>query len=378
MKIKKTKIIVFLAVFLLSVLSTLWVSGVSNIKVYVNGDSTQVAATKINDRVYVDIAALSNLMNIKVSQSNNSISITNKNDDLIPEIVTAIGPSVVGIIGNTKADEGSAEGLALGTGMVIKSGGEILTNAHVVKDMTRIVVVLSDGSGYDGRIKYIDEATDLSVVKIDKIGLLPAKFGKASDIIIGKTAIAIGTPLSFQNRNSASVGVISGLNRSIDGFYQYKLIQTDVAINPGNSGGPLVNMSGEVIGVNSITTLNAQGLNYAIPVDTIQFVLDHFYKYGKVRRVSLGAEYEDDSVALYGLPSKTGLKITKVGSGSCAEKYGLKKNDYICSINGKTVNTTVDLNEAVKGLLPGGKAKVGLRRSGKAQNIDIVLDELKN
>jgi len=378
MKINKTKIIVFLSVFLVSVFSTLWVSGVSNIQVLVNGNPTQVAATKINGKVYVDIAALSNLMNIKVSQSNNSISLSNKNDDLIPEIVKGIGSSVVGIIGNIRAEEGNTGGLALGTGIVIKSGGEILTNAHVVKDMTRIAVVLSDGSGYDGRIKYIDEASDLAVVKIDKIGLLPAKFGKASDIIIGRTAIAIGTPLSFQNRNSASVGVISGLNRSIDGFYQYKLIQTDVAINPGNSGGPLVNMAGEVIGVNSITTLNAQGLNYAIPVDTIQFVLDHFYKYGKVRRVSLGAEYEDDSVALYGLPSRTGLKIIRIGAGSCAEKYGLKKNDYIYSVNGKAVNTTVDLNEAFKGLLPGGKTKVSIRRDGKTQSIDVVLDELKN
>jgi serine protease Do len=362
-------------VFLFSVF---FASAALNLKIIVNGEPTEIGATTINKRVYVDVAQLSNVLNLKVSQSNNSINITNKNDDVIPEIITEVGPSVVGIIGNTTAEEGSSEGLALGTGIVIKSGGEILTNAHVVEDMTRIAVVLSDGSGYDARIKYIDKATDLAVIKIDKIGLLPAKFGKASDIIIGKTAIAIGTPLSFQNRNSASVGVISGLNRSIDGFYEYKLIQTDVAINPGNSGGPLVNLSGEVIGINSITTLNAQGLNYAIPIETIQYVLDHFYKYGKVKRVTLGAEYDEDNVALYGLPSKTGLKITRIKAGSCAEKYGLKNNDYIYSVNGKAVNTIVDLNEACKGLLPGSKAKVNVRRAGKEQSINVVLDELKN
>lgn len=372
------KVFVFLIVLVFSSYSFFAVSGASNFKVTVDGKSTNIGATKINNKVYVDVEALSKTMNYKVSQnSSSSINIVSNSSEIIPDIVKNISPSVVGIIGNTKASEEYSEGLALGTGIVIKSGGEILTNSHVVEDMSRIVVVLSDGTGYDARLKYIDTETDLAVVKIDKIGLVPVEFGKMQDIVIGKTVIAIGTPMSFQNRNSASVGVISGLNRSIDGFYQYKLIQTDVAINPGNSGGPLVNIKGQVIGINSITTLNAQGLNYAIPIDTIQFVLNHFYKYGKVKRVTLGAEYEDDTVALYGLPSKNGLKITHIEEGSCSEKYGLKKNDYICSVNGIAVNTVVDLNEAFKGLLPGEKVKINVRRNNAVQTINVVLDELK-
>jgi len=325
MKNSKAKIVLFFTVLFLFSFSIQVTSGKSNIKVNINGKPANVGATTINNKVYVDINALSSLLNFSVSQSNNTVNISSENDDIIPEIVKSVSPSVVGIIGNVKTEGKSAEGLALGTGIVIKSGGEILTNAHVVEDMTRIAVVLSDGSGYDARLKYIDKDSDLAEIKIDRIGLVPAKFGKKSDIVIGKTAIAIGTPLSFQNRNSASVGVISGLNRSIDGYYQYKLIQTDVALNPGNSGGPLVNINGEVIGINSISRINAQGMNYAIPVDTVQFVLDHFYKYGKVKRVTLGAEFEEDYVALYGLPSKTGLKITRVKDGSCSEKAGLKK-----------------------------------------------------
>lgn len=375
---KKVKLIVFLAVILLSCSSYFFVSGISNIQVTINGTSADVGATTINNKVYVDVEALSSLLNYDAKISKNSISITNLKDDLIPQIVKSLGPSVVGIIGNTNTTTTYSEGLSLGTGVVIKTGGEILTNAHVVADMTRIVVVLSDGSGYEARIKYIDKETDLAVIKIDKIGLTPVKFGRLEDIIIGKTVIAIGTPMSFQNRNSASVGVISGLNRSIDGFYQYKLIQTDVAINPGNSGGPLVNTAGEVIGINSITMLNAQGLNYAIPIDTIQFVLNHFNKYGKVKRVTLGAKYEEDTVALYGLPSKTGLKVTQIEKGSCSEKYGIKKNDYIFSINGNLVNTIVDLNEAFKGFVPGDKVKISVRRNDKTQIIDLSLDELKN
>ena len=373
----KTKVVLFFVVLLSFVFSNLLASGMSSIKVNINGKAANVGATTVNNKVYVDITALSSLLNLNISQNNNTINISNKNDDVIPDIVKSVGPSVVGIIGNIKAEEGSIEGLELGTGIVIKSGGEILTNAHVVEDMTRIVVVLSDGSGYDARIKYIDKDSDLAVIKIDKIGLVPAKFGKVSDIVIGKTAIAIGTPLSFQNRNSASVGVISGLNRSIDGYYKYKLIQTDVALNPGNSGGPLVNINGEVIGVNSMSRIYAQRMNYAIPVDTVEFVLDHFYKYGKVKRVTLGAEFDEDYVALNGLPSKTGLKITRIIEGSCSEKAGLRKNDYVYNVNDKAVNTIVDLNEAFKGLIPGNKVKVNIRRDGKTQSVNVALDELK-
>lgn len=373
----KTKVVLFFAVLFLFVFSNLLASGMSSIKININGKTANVGATTVNNKVYVDITALSSFLNLNISQKNNTINISNKNDDVIPEIVKSVGPSVVGIIGNIKAEKGSIEGLALGTGIIIKSGGEILTNAHVVEDMTRIAVVLSDGSGYDARLKYIDKDSDLAVIKIDKIGLVPAKFGNVSDIVIGKTAIAIGTPLSFQNRNSASVGVISGLNRSIDGYYQYKLIQTDVSLNPGNSGGPLVNILGEVVGVNSMSRIYAQGMNYAIPIDTVEFVLDHFYKYGKVKRVTLGAEFEEDYVALNGLPSKTGLKITRIIEGSCSEKAGLKKNDYVYNVNNKAVNTIVDLNEAFKGLIPGNKVKVNIRRDGKTQSVNVALDELK-
>jgi len=361
----------------ISSFSYLLVSGGSNIKIMINGNTSNIGATMINDKVYVDVEALSSSLSYNVKKTNNTINITNNNNDIIPDIVKAIGPSVVGIIGNTKLVETNIEGLALGTGVIIKSGGEILTNAHVVEDMSRIVVVLTDGVGYEARLKYIDTESDLAVIKIDKIGLPTAKFGKIQDIIVGKTAIAIGTPMSFLNRNSASVGVISGLNRSIDGFYQYKLIQTDVALNPGNSGGPLVNTKGEVIGINSISDRSAQGLNYAIPIDTIQYVLNHFHKYGKVKRVTLGAKFEEDTVALYGLPSKNGLKITQIEEGSCSEKYGLKKDDFIYNVNGNSVNTIVDLNEAFKAFIPGDKVKINIRRTGKTQSINLVLDELK-
>ncbi len=379
MRNKFIKLLVLCLLIVVTSCSNLLVLGGTSIKVFVDGNASNIGATIINNKVYVDVEALSTSLNYNVNKTNSTVNITNNNADLIPNIVKSIGPSVVGIIGNSRLeDKSGVEGLALGSGVIIKSGGEILTNAHVVKNMSRIVVVLSDGTGYEARIKYIDVDSDLAVIKIDKIGLTAAKFGKIQDIVVGRSAIAIGTPMSFQNRNSASVGVISGLNRSIDGFYQYKLIQTDVALNPGNSGGPLVNTKGEVIGVNSISDRSAQGLNYAIPIDTIQYVLDHFYKYGKVKRISLGAEFEEDSVALYGLPSKNGLKVTYIEAGSCAEKYGIKKGDYIYNVNGTSVNTIVDLNEAFKSCIPSDKIKIQIRRNSKDLSMYIVLDEKKD
>ncbi|ACL76070.1 S1C family serine protease [Ruminiclostridium cellulolyticum] len=373
----KKRYLIFLAAIMLLLSFNFIVSGATQLKVSINGFQTDIGTATVNNKVYVDAEAFANQLGLSASKTSNSINISTKNDDIIPNIIKSISPSVVGIIGNIDSGNSTADGVVLGTGVIIKSGGDILTNAHVVENMSRIIVVLNDGTGYEARIKYIDKPSDLAVIKIDRIGLTAATLGKMQDIVIGKTAIAIGTPMSFQNRNSASVGVISGLNRSVDGFYQYKLIQTDAAINPGNSGGPLLTTKGEVIGINSMTTVNAQGLSYAIPIDTVQYVLNHFYKYGKVKRVTLGADFEEDYVALYGLPSKNGLKITSIKKGSCSEKYGLKKDDFIYSINGVYVNTLVDLNEAYKSVLPGNKVKVGVRRNGKTQSINVVMDELK-
>lgn len=370
----------FIALFILASLlciSCISVLGANNTQVLVNGNKTNVSATKINNKVYVDIEQLSGLVGLDVSKQSNSVNISYSEDERIPQLVKELSPSVVGIIGNpTKSEDNKyGNGIILGTGVVLKSGGEILTNAHVVEDLERIVVVLSDSSGYEARIKYIDKDSDLAVIKIDKIGLSPVKFGNKQDIVTGRTVIAIGTPMSFQNRNSASVGVISGFNRSIDGFYGYRLIQTDAAINPGNSGGPMVNLKGEVMGINSITTIGAQGLSYSIPVDTINYVLDHFNKYGYVNRPDLGVEFDEDITALYGLPSKNGMKVKSINTASAGAKAGLKVGDTVYSIDGVTINTNVDLNEAYKKYIPGNEVTLNVKRNNKQLNINVVLDK---
>jgi serine protease Do len=236
------------------------------------------------------------------------------NDELVPGVLKSVSSCVVGIIGNQKEDSGYSaskysEEIVHGTGVIIKSNGEILTNAHVVKSMDKIVVVLSDGSGYEATLKCIDEDTDLALIKINKSNLNTARFGKEEDIVIGRTVLAIGTPVSLSLRNSASIGIISGINRGIGS--PYSLIQTDAAINPGNSGGPLVNLKGEVIGINSskFAAPGIEGLGFSIPLNTINYVLKQFEINGKVKRPYLGANFEEDWAARVGLPTNSGLRI---------------------------------------------------------------------
>ncbi|WP_052487176.1 S1C family serine protease [Gordoniibacillus kamchatkensis] len=176
-------------------------------------------------------------------------------DEALPKVIEKTSPSVVAIIGKPSG-AGSEEwkqdrySLAHGTGVIVKSDGVIVTNAHVVKDMTSIVVVTSDGKSYPGRTTNLDAESDLALVKIDAANLPAATLAASGDLKVGETVAAIGTPISFALRNSVTVGIVSGIDRSVSS--EYPLIQTDAAINPGNSGGALVNMRGEVVGINTM------------------------------------------------------------------------------------------------------------------------------
>ncbi|MFZ5989839.1 MAG: trypsin-like peptidase domain-containing protein [Bacillota bacterium] len=382
----RIRITVFLVTtfVLLSTIFSFTAFGNTKLRIFVNGEELISDAKIINDRVYLPARAVSEALGAEVAWdgANRTVSVTmtGSGDSLLPEVIKSVSPSVVGVIGNLKEDSTYSaskysENIVHGTGVVIKSNGEILTNAHVVKDMDNIVVVLSDGSGYEAKLKCIDEESDLAVVKIDKLGLKPASFGKMEDIIIGKTVIAIGTPVSFSLRNSASIGIVSGINRSIDS--SYRLIQTDAAINPGNSGGPLVNLEGEVIGINSSKFAGSgiEGLGFSIPVGTVNYVLDHFEKYGRVIRPKLGVVFEEDWAARVGLPTNSGLRIIEVNDRSAAKQYGLKVDDIVLAIDNININTLVDYNEEMKKYLPKDKINLKVSRGGVKTYINVVLGE---
>ena len=348
--------------------------------VEVNGTQIDTDAVIIDDKTYVPLRGVFEAAGAEVSWNEETqtagINISNSlsDDELIPSVIETVSPSVVGIIGRGKTESyyGSQEGIMSGSGVIIKTGGEILTNAHVVKNMNTILVVMNDGKGYEAQLKYIDEDTDLAVVKIKKIGLPVVKFANNEDIVVGKQVIAIGTPITFSLRNSAMVGHISGLNRSVG--EPYRLVQTDTAITHGNSGGALINMNGELVGITS-SGYSGTNTNFAVPVDTVKYVLNQFELYGKVRHISFGAEFQEDWLAELGVPSEAGLTIKGLEKSSPLAKASFKNGDVLVSVDDVAINSIVELNELMKNYLPGDTVKVGVKTNGEIKYADIVLDE---
>ena len=348
--------------------------------VEVNGTQIDTDAVIIDDKTYVPLRGVFEAAGAEVSWNEETqtagINISNSlsDDELIPSVIESVSPSVVGIIGRGKTESyyGSQEGIMSGSGVIIKTGGEILTNAHVVKNMNTILVVMNDGKGYEAQLKYIDDDTDLAVVKINKIGLPVVKFANSEDIVVGKQVIAIGTPITFSLRNSATVGHISGLNRSVGD--PYRLIQTDTAITHGNSGGALINMNGELVGITS-SGYSGTNTNFAVPVDTVKYVLNQFELYGKVRHISFGAEFQEDWLAELGVPSEAGLTIKGLEKSSPLAKASFKTGDVLVSVDDIAINSIVELNELMKNYLPGDTVKVGVKTNGEIKYADIVLDE---
>lgn len=348
--------------------------------VEVNGTQIDTDAVIIDDKTYVPLRGVFEAAGADVSWNEETqtagINISNSlsDDELIPSVIESVSPSVVGIIGRGKTESyyGSQEGIMSGSGVIIKTGGEILTNAHVVKNMNTILVVMNDGKGYEAQLKYIDDDTDLAVVKIKKIGLPVVKLANSEDIVVGKQVIAIGTPITFSLRNSATVGHISGLNRSVGD--PYRLIQTDTAITHGNSGGALINMNGELVGITS-SGYSGTNTNFAVPVDTVKYVLNQFELYGKVRHISFGAEFQEDWLAELGVPSEAGLTIKGLEKSSPLAKASFKTGDVLVSVDDIAINSIVELNELMKNYLPGDTVKVGVKTNGEIKYADIVLDE---
>ncbi len=348
--------------------------------VEVNGTQIDTDAVIIDDKTYVPLRGVFEAAGADVSWNEETqtagINISNSlsDDELIPSVIESVSPSVVGIIGRGKTESyyGSQEGIMSGSGVIIKTGGEILTNAHVVKNMNTILVVMNDGKGYEAQLKYIDDDTDLAVVKIKKIGLPVVKLANSEYIVVGKQVIAIGTPITFSLRNSATVGHISGLNRSVGD--PYRLIQTDTAITHGNSGGALINMNGELVGITS-SGYSGTNTNFAVPVDTVKYVLNQFELYGKVRHISFGAEFQEDWLAELGVPSEAGLTIKGLEKSSPLAKASFKTGDVLVSVDDIAINSIVELNELMKNYLPGDTVKVGVKTNGEIKYADIVLDE---
>lgn len=359
--------IIVSATVLLAMATTYAANGVD---IYVNGRIIDKQGYIDNGTTYVPIRAVSENLGATVDWDGQNVHVTMQEDDLVSSLIENASESVVAIVGNYNGKYTSItteynETTAHGTGVVIKSNGTILTNAHVVSDITNITVVFNDGTSYAGTVEYIDEKSDLATVKINRLGLKPMTLGsKSTELKAGKTVIAIGTPLSLNMRNSATKGIISGTGVSVSTSV-YPLIQTDAAINPGNSGGPLIDMSGNVIGINSskYSGVGIEGMAFSIPVETINYVLDQFEKNGKVLRPDIGVTFDESWEARIGLPTTKGITVSYSGSSE------LMVGDTVTAVNGVAVHSISDYNKAVRDTFV-DTLNMTLLRNGEQININ--------
>ena len=342
------------------------------------GDVVALPAKTIDGEVYVKASSL--VAALGGAGAYDAATQTYRYDagDSIADLIERAGPSVVAIIGRPESDPLRASdrfALTHGSGVIVSADGWVVTNAHVVDSMKDIIVLAHNEKQYKPTKVFKDAASDLALLKIAATGLAPATFANSDEARAGDTAIAIGTPVNFSLRNSATVGVISGVNRSVNSTY--RLLQTDAAINPGNSGGPLLNANGEVVGINTLkfVDVSVDNTGFSIPANTAAYIIDHLKKYGVVKRAYLGFELEESWEAVVGLSASKPMTVTYVDPASAAAKAGVKKGDAIYSVDGTKVSTKVDLNEKLKSYLPGAKATVTMLSGGDIVQRTIPLQD---
>ena len=273
---------------------------------------------------------------------------------------------------------------SLGSGVIVDRNGYILTNNHVVEKATRMKVKFNgDDTEYEAKLIGTDPLTDLAVIHINRTGLTPAKIGNSDAIQVGDWAVAIGSPFGFQA--TVTAGIISAKQRRIaeDGASSsfQPFLQTDAAINPGNSGGPLLNINGEVIGINTMIASRSggyQGIGFAMPINTAVRVYNEIIKTGHVTRGSIGIslrETPDRKELLKAFGAKTGVFVEDVTAGGPAEKAGLKVEDIILSVNGKMIKDGQDLIDTVSSIPVGSKATLKVLRDHSEKTFEVTVGD---
>jgi serine protease Do len=287
--------------------------------------------------------------------------------------------------GNGGGPELQRKGYALGSGVVVDKAGYILTNNHVVDKADRIQVKFTgDPAEYDAKVVGVDAPTDLAVIRVvGKSNLTPAKIGNSDGVQVGDWAVAIGSPFGFQA--TVTAGIISAKERDVDPTMQFQhFLQTDAAINPGNSGGPLLNIRGEVIGINTAIASRSggyQGIGFALPINTAAQVYNDIIKNGKVTRGSIGISFTpSDSEQARALLKANGVSegvfVQTVAPGGPSEKAGVKDGDIIVAINGKPLHDGSALINTVTSTPVGTPLNVTVVREGKRENFKVVVGDL--
>lgn len=351
---------------------------ISNVKVNVSSQSSKAFST-VKDSVV-------SVINLQKENNNDPDNILN---------------SIFGDSESSSSKKSSSDKLQTaseGSGVIYKKSGDaayIVTNNHVVSGSNSLEVIMSNGKKLPAKIVGTDSVTDLAVLKINSAPVTTvASFGDSDNIKVGETALAIGSPLGSEYATSLTQGIISAKKRTIEtynsngqGTGEATVIQTDAAINPGNSGGPLINLAGQVIGINSMklsssdNSTSVEGMGFAIPSNEVVSVIDQLVKNGKIDRPALGvtlvdltAISSDQQKSILKLPSSVtgGVVIMSVNAGP-AKSAGLKKYDVVTKVDGKSVKDTAELREALYKHKVGDTIKVGYYHNGKYKTTDVKL-----
>ncbi len=332
------------------------------------------------------------------------------------DLVEQVGPSVVNIRTSEKVKAGAANGIdeqmleffrrfgipvppntprsprqdrspqpdedqprGVGSGFILTTDGFVMTNAHVVEGADEVIVTLTDKREFKAKIIGADKRSDVAVVKIEATGLPAVKIGDVNRLKVGEWVMAIGSPFGLEN--TVTAGIVSAKQRDTGDYLPF--IQTDVAINPGNSGGPLLNMRGEVIGINSQIYSRSggfQGISFAIPIDEAARVSDQLRTSGRVTRGRIGVQIEQVSKEVaesIGLGKPQGALVRGVESGAPAEKAGIEAGDIITKFDGKQIEKSSDLPRLVGNVKPGTRAVVTVFRRGASKDLTVVIAEIE-
>ena len=359
-----TKVLILLLVFLILILS------------YILYQKTQVTEGNLSQQ------------NVTIERTMQTIEEVQEKNKTVTEMISEVNNSVVGIskVKNTGSSIFSDENitnLGLGTGLIVGENGYILTNAHVSGEKySKCYVTLVDGKTYDGNVVWSNTDIDMSVVKINQKNLQVAILGDSDDIKVGETVYAIGNPIGFEFQRTVTSGIVSAVNRTIkfeedeEETYMEDLIQTDATINPGNSGGPLVNADGQVIGINGVKITSAEGISFAIPINSVKAVINSFNTEGKFEESTLGVFAFDKNVLGYideNLQFNEGIYIARVNTNSAASEAGLKTGDIILSIDGNKLERMCDLRCYIYTKKPGDTVTLKIQRNYREIELQATL-----
>ena len=341
---------------------------------------------------------------VKTVQNNSSLNLTNFNpNQAFTDIVEKVRPSIVSVYtlktvdvnnrnpffdffgrrGMPDDDNHSFKQQGSGSGIIISNDGYILTNNHVVEDMDEIQIKLTDNREFPAELIGRDPKTDIALLKVDSDNLPISVLGNSDNVQIGEWVLAFGSPLSLTS--TVTAGIVSAIGRNVNllggGDAIENFIQTDAAINPGNSGGALVNINGEVIGVNSAIATRTNyymGYGFAVPINIAKSVVDDLMKYGEVRRGYLGVYIEDvDAVVAkgVGLDKPQGVLVTSLLEGRAADQAGIEEGDVILEVNGSEVNQPNELQAKIGTYNPGERVDVVIWRDESKRTISVVLQD---